>query len=329
MIKKIGTFKDFKDNTLKSVFKTTDNKIIEMSLLFNKKDKDVICVPTHHFCNLGCKMCHLTTKDLKKPMLPITYDNFITCLLESLTVNNSRITNKKNLLISFMGVGEPLLNIKLIEEVYKHEEFIKKKLNYTNIGYAIATMMPNNNILTLQDLVTSLNIPLKVHFSLHNPLDNKRKELIPGSNISIEKALYYLTIYRKCLQNNKTIMDKYSKLHTNNDPIEIHYTLINNTNDGDKELNKMLELLKKYPITLKFIKFNPTQELTISKNEEKWLKTIKENNPKLRIKTYSPPGKEVGSSCGEFTKHFYHEEIETNQEKKEFNLWYQKHLLKQ
>lgn len=66
MINKIGTFKDYNDGTLKTVFDVGDNKIIEMSLLFNKKDKDVVCVPTHHFCNLGCKMCHLTKKALIK-----------------------------------------------------------------------------------------------------------------------------------------------------------------------------------------------------------------------------------------------------------------------
>ena len=35
MIKKLGTFQDFSDGTLKSVFDIGDNKIIEMSLLFN------------------------------------------------------------------------------------------------------------------------------------------------------------------------------------------------------------------------------------------------------------------------------------------------------
>ena len=71
MINKIGTFKDYNDGTLKTVFDVGDNKIIEMSLLFNKKDKDVVCVPTHHFCNLGCKMCHLTNKGLNKVMTSI------------------------------------------------------------------------------------------------------------------------------------------------------------------------------------------------------------------------------------------------------------------
>lgn len=97
MIINIGNFKDFTDGTIKSVY-SIDNKIIEMSLLFNKHDKDVICVPTHHFCNLGCKMCHLTNNKLNKKMVPINTNDFIKCLISTLTENGIRITNKRNYL---------------------------------------------------------------------------------------------------------------------------------------------------------------------------------------------------------------------------------------
>ena len=43
--------------------------------------------------------------------------------------------------------------------------------------------------------------------------------------------------------------------------------------------------------------------------------------PNLNIKSYSPPGRCVGSSCGEFTKHYYHYEIETKEEKENFLKW--------
>lgn len=66
MERNTGNFKDKRDGTIKSVYDVGEHKIIEMSVLYNKKDKDVICVPTHHFCNLGCKMCHLTNKGLNK-----------------------------------------------------------------------------------------------------------------------------------------------------------------------------------------------------------------------------------------------------------------------
>ena len=234
MIKKIGVFKDFSDDSLKSVFDAGDNKIIEMTLLANKEQIDVVCVPTHHFCNLGCKMCHLTNNKLNKKMIPIEIDDFINALIETLTKDNKRRTNKKKLLISFMGVGEPLLNLKLIEEVYKNETFIKNKLCYDTVGYAIATMMPNDNMAKLTKVVNDLNIPLKVHFSLHTPLDKERFELIPSTKVSIEDALAHLINYRNVLQANSKIMEEYQKLHRTNDPIEIHYTLINGINDGDK-----------------------------------------------------------------------------------------------
>lgn len=325
MIKSLGIFKDFSDDSLKSVFDVGDNHIIEMTLLANKQQMDVVCVPTHHFCNLGCKMCHLTNKGLNKQMVPIKSTDFITCLIASLTKDGIKRTNKKKLLISFMGVGEPLLNLKLIEEVYKMESIIKDTLGYETIGYALATMMPNNNILKLTELVDKLNIPLKVHFSMHTPIDQERFNLIPSTKVSVEEALAYLIHYRKRLQNNDKIMTEYVKLHRTNDPVEVHYTLIKNVNDKKEELNKVCELLDRYRIPIKFIRFNPINELKVSENETMWVSEISKKISNLRVKTYSPPGREIGSSCGEFTKHYYHQEIETEEGKKEFQKWKKKH----
>ncbi len=327
MIKKLGVFKDFSDNSIKTVFDIGNNKIIEMTLLDNKKNIDVVCVPTHHFCNLGCKMCHLTNKGLNKAMVPINSKDFLKCLIQTLSVNGKKRTSKKKLLISFMGVGEPLLNLNLIEDIYKMEQSIRDKFQYESIGYALATMMPNKNILKLTELVNKLNIPLKIHFSMHTPFDNERFDLIPSTNVTVDEALSYLVNYRNILQSNNIIMNEYIKLHRTNDPVEIHYTLIKDVNDSINELNKICKLLKKYNITIKFIRFNPINDLKRSDNEDLWIKEILKQVPNLRIKTYSPPGKEIGSSCGEFTKHYYHQEIETEKEKIEFENWKTKHQI--
>jgi len=328
MIQNIGVFQDFQDGTLKSVFETEQHKIIEMSLLFNKPYQDVVCVPTHHYCNLGCKMCHLTRKGIHKGMVPIQVQDFIHCLLETLTQDGKKITDKKNLLISFMGVGEPLLNLSLIRDVFLHENEIKESLGYEHIGYALATMMPNENIHLLRKMVQEYQIPLKVHFSMHTPIDLDRYELIPSTKVSVEDALSSLILYREALQKDSKIMDDYSFLHRTNDPVEIHYTLIQGVNDGGEELSRICELLKSYQIPIKFIRFNPINELKMSERENIWIQTIQEEVPNLRIKSYSPPGREVGSSCGEFTRHYYHEEIETEEEKEEFLKWKVKHLIR-
>lgn len=326
MLKNLGCFQDKTDHSLKNVFEKEKNQIIEMTLLFNKEEMDVVCAPTHHFCNLGCKMCHLTNNKLNKKMIPIQIDDFLEGLIETVTKSASqnqkrRITNKKKLLISFMGVGEPLLNLELIAKVHEHEQEIKDKLSYENISYAISTMMPNNNVKKLTSLVTENNIPLKLHFSLHTPLDKDRKELIPSTNVSIEEALQYMLDYRNSVTKNKKIMDIYQQFHRTTDPVEIHYTLISKVNDTKEELEALCKLLKKYSIPIKFIRFNPINKLERSEKEELWMETLQKEIPGLRIKTYSPPGRDVGSSCGEFTKHYYHEEIETPEEKEEFEQW--------
>jgi len=325
MLKNIGIFKDKEDGTIKYVFKTKESNIIEISLLFNKKDIDVICVPTHHFCNLGCKMCHLTNNNLNKKMKKIELNDFLEAILKTLVLLKDDMlikrTNKNKLLISFMGVGDPLLNLELIKSVYLNEQLIKDTLNYSDINYAISTMMPNDNIKILIEMVNELSIPLKLHFSLHTPVNEKRKKLIPSTNVTIEEALQYMLDYRNLIMENNTIMNSYIKFHRTTDPVEIHYTLIEKINDSNEELKILCDLLQKYKIPIKFIKFNPVNELKISEKEKIWVDTIKNTIKDLRIKTYTPPGRQIGSSCGEFTKHYYHEEIETIEEKNEFNNW--------
>ena len=321
-MKKEGTFKDNIDGTIKNVYRE-ENKIIEISDLFNNNKRDVICVPTHNFCSLGCKMCHLTNNKLNKKMNPICFDDFIECLLDSLKY----FDNKENLLISFMGVGEPQFNLELIKNVFLNEDIIKKEYHYKDIGYSISTMMPFDNIDELIHMVLSNNIPLKLHFSLHSPIDEKRNELIPATKVSVKEAFELLSTYRELLNQNETIKREYSKFHDNFDFVEIHYTLIDHANDSDEELNVLYELLNIYKIPIKFIRFNPKDDLKKSNKEEKWMNKLSEIDG-LIIKKYSPPGREVGSSCGEFTKHYYHEEIETKEELEEFENWKKTHEIK-
>ncbi len=325
MLKSLGTFEDHQDGSLKSVFRDEENKIIEVSLLFNKPTMDVVCVPTHHFCNLGCKMCHLTNNKLNKKMIPIQYSSFEEALLRSLVDEEGhRLAEKKRLLISFMGVGEPLLNLELIEALFKEEEKIKALLGYEKISYAISTMMPNDNVKKLTSLVMHYQKPLKLHFSLHTPIDEDRRKLIPSTRLSVEEALNLLVYYRTVIQTDETIMDVYKRFHRTDDPIEIHYTLIKEVNDSEKELESLIHLLRDDHIPIKFIRFNPKSGMKESECEEQWVESIRALAG-VRVKTYSPPGKEIGSSCGEFTKHYYHEEIETEEEKETFLNWKKEH----
>ena len=326
MLKNIGVFESYEDGTIKSVFIDSENRVIEISLLKNK-EYDVLCVPTHHYCSLGCRMCHLTKEGAKRCMSQIESKDLMEAIYKTMIIDGEKITNKNKLLISFMGVGDPLLNFDLIKETFFNEEALKK-LGYLDINYALATMMPIDNMEYITKEVNEFNIPLKIHYSMHSPKEEIRKSLIPGSKVNIEDALEKLKNYREVIQNNSIIMDSYKKFHHTLDPTEIHYTLIRDVNDSKFELALMINFLNCFEIPLKFIKFNPKDELEYSSNQEYWVQTIKEVLPNMRIKEYDPPGHDVGASCGEFTKHYYLSEMESMEDYQEFIAWYNKHAVK-
>lgn len=322
MLKCLGIFESHQDGTIKFVYQNELNEIIEVFLLKNKS-YDVLCVPSHHYCSLKCEMCHLTHNGTTKPMTKVTVDELMSAIYQSLIVDGKRITDKKDLLLSFMGVGDPLLNFSLIEDTFKEEESLKK-LGYNSINYALATMMPISNLDEITKKVNELNIPLKIHFSLHSTKEDIRSKLIPSSKVTIHDALKDLCYYREVITNNKVIMDKYQIIHRTSDPTEIHYTLIKDVNDSLFELAMLINYLNQYNIPLKFIRFNPKDSLENSTREEDWIEEIKKVLPGIRIKSYNPPGHDVGASCGEFTKHYYIED-ETEEEKQKFEEWSQKY----
>ena len=86
-------------------------------------------------------------------------------------------------------------------------------------------------------------------------------------------------------------------------------------------------MLISYKTPIKFIRFNPTEVMAKSDKEKEWVEYIKKQIPSLKVKTYTPPGKNIGASCGEFTKHYYHEELETEEEKREFLNWKNLHQI--
>jgi adenine C2-methylase RlmN of 23S rRNA A2503 and tRNA A37 len=141
----------------------------------------------------------------------------------------------------------------------------------------------------------------------------------------VEEALCDLLSYKKTIQQNDKIMNRFVKFHRTSELIEIHYTLIDSINDSNSELEKLCHFLSIDPIPIKFISFNPINHLKKSTKENDWVQTIQKNLPENIVKTYLPPGREVGSSCGEFTKHYYHSEIETNEDYQEFLEWKKTH----
>ena len=323
MIKKMGVYKDYSDESIKSVFEVEPKKVMEMTLLSNSEVTDVVCVPTHYNCNLGCRICHFDDMKVNESMESVKAIDFMKCLIETLTIQGRKRTNKKSLLISFSGIGDPLLNIELIEQVYNLESILKEQLDYDMITYSLITMMPNDNIVKLTELVNELNIPLKLGFALHTPFKEDRAQLLPKVSIDLGEALDYLQIYSKTIYNNKVILDKVARSFESFEPVEIYYSLIKNVNDGKKELHELCRILEQHNFAVKFWKFNLIDNLDASSKALLWKDKILQLIPAAKVQLYDLPGKEINKFNGHLIN--YYKTIENKDEKEEFEKWRQQH----
>lgn len=253
------------DGTEKFVFNDGIG-VLEITRINTKEDRDIYCVPSMYECRLGCTICYLTINNIVGSNKKIKSSTVLQCLD---FIDIVKPSYKKGKQISIMGVGEPLLNIEMIEELCQNERIDR---------VSIASIFPF--------IPKELPKKLKIHYSLHNPIQEKRLKMIPNGKENFDNVLNYL-------KNHKG-------------DVEIHYTLVENENDTDEELNEIINKLKnnnKY--TIKFLDFKTSYKTKLAKSNKliKWIKELEKNG--ISTEFYYPPGEQIQGSCGLFTEGFY------------------------
>ncbi len=246
---------------------------VEFNFINKNDGKDILCVPSQTSCNLGCTFCHLTGDGVKTQK--IDRDWFYSRINEILC---ERDRNHSEILFSFMGAGEPLLD--------PHETIVRmhalpslaKRHGYTRSRFAVATIIPStHNLREFTNSVRRSGLNVKLHLSIHNPFDLERKQLMPGA-VKLEDSLGLLRRYHSKTGN----------------AIEIHYTPIYNKNNSIRHAEELAALADTIPV--KLLKMSSKDGMTGDTSEF---------GSNLRIfgttvEEYDPPGRDIGSSCGQF-----------------------------
>src|SRR3989344_2386861 len=133
------------DKTIKFVF-LSGNQIIEFSYINKNDGKDIICEPTQKACNLGCKFCYLSDIKLRvRNLEPYEIVASVNFMVEKLQLHEGNNANSV-LLVSYMGCGEPLLNIaNVIEASCQIRDLMKDR--YQTIRFAVASLIPNLSLM--------------------------------------------------------------------------------------------------------------------------------------------------------------------------------------
>ena len=226
---------------------------------------------------MKCTFCHLTDHIGKIPTKDMDYKDIVEGI--EYIICDLRL-GYRTILISYMGCGEALANINnVIDSMVMLKE--------PNIRFGLATMLPKKHygsFFTLIERVKSMNLPVKVHLSMHFVDDEQRKEWMPSA-LDLESSMNMLKLYRSLTGN----------------PIEVHYTIMKDVNDSDYHIDSLNEWIDGHT-TIKFMMFSEKESLDAVKADEKKLETAMtwlKSEGKI-VEYYKPPGNDIGSSCGQF-----------------------------
>ena len=222
-------YKLSKDGTVKFVFKTLDNNIIE-SVLMKYDYGYTLCVTTQIGCNMHCKFC---ASGLNGKVRDLSCGEILAEVILANKFLDGKLGEKRKITnIVMMGSGEPLDNYDNCTKFIKLVGF-EKGFNISQRNISLSTCGIVENIYKLAD--DGLKVTLTI--SLHATNDETRKQIMPiARRYSIKDILTACEYYYQ--KTNRRIV--------------FEYTLIKGVNDDLNECGRIQNLFKRYKMQYHF-----------------------------------------------------------------------------
>ncbi len=265
------------DGTIKFLFELNDGEKIE-SVLIPDESRLTLCISTQVGCPIDCKFCATGAMGFKRNLSP---GEIVDQIIQAQKYADRRVTN-----IVFMGMGEPLLNIKnLLKaiDIITSDDGIRigaRKITVSTVG------LPDK----IKELADS-GRKVKLAISLHTLDEELRAKLIPiAKKISLSSIIESVKYY-------------YEKIRLR---VTYEYILFDGLNDTDEDVEKLKKLAKIVPCKINLIKFHPVdfirndpilKNLKPSKKLEEFAQKLRENN--LTVFVRSNAGEDIKAACGQ------------------------------
>ncbi|MGE0638802.1 MAG: 23S rRNA (adenine(2503)-C(2))-methyltransferase RlmN [Thermoanaerobaculia bacterium] len=216
---------DSADGTTKFLLRLADGASIEAVDIPETKRR-TLCISSQAGCGLACAFCvtgywgagrNLTAGEIVAQVLLVR-----------------RLQNlPPTLNLVFMGMGEPLLNV---ESVHTALELLSESISWRRMTVSTAGVVPGLDAMAAWDRRPNLAI------SLHAPDDARRDEIMP-INRSYPLAELLDALRRFPLEPRRRIT--------------IEYILLAGFNDSPGDAAALARLLRKIPVKINLIPFNP------------------------------------------------------------------------
>jgi 23S rRNA (adenine2503-C2)-methyltransferase len=269
-----------KDGTVKYLYKTLDNELLECAVM--KQDYgNTVCISSQIGCGLACIFCASTKGGMVRNLS--TGEMLDQVILAEKNLNSEEKINN----IVVMGMGEPLYNL------HNLIKFLKTANNPKGLGISLRNITVSTAGIVPKIIeLAGENLPITLAISLHAPDDETRSKLMP-----INKK-YPL---KELLESCKSYVDKVGRR------ITFEYILLADINDSNEKAQNLVKLISGLLCHVNLIPVNPVGEEGIKRPGKKRIKEFYEiiNASNISVTIRKERGEDIDGACGQLRRRFY------------------------
>ncbi len=261
-------FQKSEDGTVKYLFKTENDKLIE-TVMIPDKERMTLCVSSQVGCKLNCQFCMTGKQGFNGNLTTNEILNQIYSVQEA-----EKLTN-----IVFMGMGEPLDN-------YRE---LKKTLDIITADYGLAwspkriTLSTTGVIPKLKQFLDESSAHLAI--SIHTPISEQRASIMPVEKAyPIEEVIDLLRQYDWRGQRR----------------LSFEYIMFDNFNDTREHSIKLAQLLRGLDCRVNLIRFHAIPNVDLKTSTLEKMESFRDylNKKGFLCTIRSSRGEDISAACG-------------------------------
>ncbi len=267
-----------KDQTKKWVFELFDGNYVE-SVLIHEATRQTICLSTQVGCQMGCAFCMTGKMGFKRNLFASEI------VLQVLTIMKTLNLPEKPRNLVFMGMGEPLANLKNLIKA------LKILTSQIGLNYSLRHITVSTSGLIPEMLELGETLDAGLAISLHATEDKTRDMLMP-----INRKYPLEMLLNACRQYNLSPRKR----------ITFEYILIKDLNDSPSDARRLVRLLSNIKAKINLIPFNECEALPFKKPSPKAISAFQQI---LLDKNFTSvirksKGSDIMAACGQLYKKY-------------------------
>lgn len=237
----------------------------------NRPEKRIICLSTEIGCQGLCSFCSAATKLYQRPLKAEEMIYMAATIIRAEKCDNRQW---KDVLISFMGTGDPLCNLHEVIKVMRHNGFDGCRYALSVGGRCLNAM----GLLGMLDIMPNV----KVQFTLVSGNEEIRSALQPNTEslVALSTAIF-------CYPG----------------PKEVSVPLISGINDSPERLKEIADFMRSLNIEVpvKIQKYHPMNGFEgVSLGKTTFCMRLLREYGLSKLEYYETDGEEINAACGQF-----------------------------